>query len=161
MKLLKLPGAQILPEPGSHSAKILDGFEFLFTVLFTLELLLNMFGHWFRPVRATSLGVHLHNQFEMMMLFIALLAPSESTCGPDPYFLRAVLPIGLEYFRLFRRDCLPDRSQLSQPRPLPLLQTDIYFCPVIHACFLSGMPTYDHSPSNKTQAWELTVFFQC
>ena len=157
MALLKFTGAQIQPDPGGDASKILNGFEILFTVLFTLELMLNMFGHWLRPVGATSLGVRPHHHFEMMMLFIAILASGESTCGPDPYFSRAVLPIGLEYFRLFRRDCLLDRSQLSPPRPLPLLQTDVHFCPVIHACFLSGMPTYDHSPSNKTQAWELTV----
>ena len=86
MTLLKLPGAQIQPDPGSDAAKILNGFEFLFTVLFTLELMLNMFGHWFRPVGATSLGVRPHHRFEMMMLFIALLASGESTFGPDPYF---------------------------------------------------------------------------
>ena len=42
-----LAGSQILPEPDSAQYRQLGALEWFFTVMFTTELLLNMFAHWF------------------------------------------------------------------------------------------------------------------
>jgi hypothetical protein len=38
--------AQMLPPKGSATAQIFERFEIAFTVVFALELLVNMAGHW-------------------------------------------------------------------------------------------------------------------
>ena len=41
--------AQVLPEEGSDQEHAFQILEYIFTGFFTLELLLNVFGHWFLP----------------------------------------------------------------------------------------------------------------
>ena len=40
--------SQLLPTPGSAQDKSFDGFEMLFTAIFTAELAANLFGYWWR-----------------------------------------------------------------------------------------------------------------
>jgi len=47
-------GAQLLPEDGTRAASYFFALEFIFTVLFTFELLFNLFGSWWRPFLAEA-----------------------------------------------------------------------------------------------------------
>jgi hypothetical protein len=44
-----MTGAQLLPEDGTQEASYFFTLEIIFTVIFTLELLFNLFGSWFWP----------------------------------------------------------------------------------------------------------------
>ena len=49
-----MTGAQLLPEDGTREASYFFTLEIIFTGIFTLELLFNLFGSWWRPFLAEA-----------------------------------------------------------------------------------------------------------
>merc|ERR1719285_349806 len=61
--------AQILPHPGSTADKVLIGFEWFYVYAFLVELLINMYGHYWWEFWQSG-----WNMFDFFIVVISLLA---------------------------------------------------------------------------------------
>eukprot|EP00288_Rhodomonas_lens_P011979 CAMPEP_0177749332 /NCGR_PEP_ID=MMETSP0484_2-20121128/32430_1 /TAXON_ID=354590 /ORGANISM="Rhodomonas lens, Strain RHODO" /LENGTH=339 /DNA_ID=CAMNT_0019264309 /DNA_START=115 /DNA_END=1131 /DNA_ORIENTATION=+ len=64
-------GAQLVPDPGSHTSDVLEGFEICFTVFFAVELLINLTGSYY-----DRWWTDRWNMFDIFIVIVSILAVS-------------------------------------------------------------------------------------
>jgi len=80
---------QFLPEPESGAGKVFKVLEYIFNVLFTMELAVNMYAFWFVPFFTAW------NIFDLMVVIVSWVSLHQAAAGSDD------IP-GLSVLRLFR-----------------------------------------------------------
>ena len=111
--------SELTHEDGSPTmlANLLDVFNLLFTVVFTVELAINAFANWFRPF-VTDVWSQL-DAFVVAMSIVPLLVPNQST--GIVRILRA-----FRIVRLFRR--VPSLRRIITALTMALLPVLNVFC---------------------------------
>lgn len=60
---------QTLPQEGTAEGKLFEDIDLAFTIIFTVELLMNAYGHWWRPFFTNGWSM-----FDLAVVFVSLLA---------------------------------------------------------------------------------------
>lgn len=87
--------AELNPEDGTREADVLETFDYVFVVLFTVELAINIFGNWFFDFVSDA-----WNWFDTIVVIISLVSKFASD-DPGLNVLRTVR--AFRVFRLFKR----------------------------------------------------------